>query len=66
MGCVSFSDEYDDSAALCCVGAGGPWGEQNIIVVQTKKGSQAQFTKCSKINYQTVMKFSSVFVKLEK
>lgn len=66
MGYVFFSLEYNDHAGLWYVDAWGPWGRQCIIVVQTKKGSQAQFTKRGEINYRTVMKLSSVFVKREK
>lgn len=32
----------------------------------TKQGSQAQTTEEGEITYQTVIKFSSVFVKFEK
>lgn len=51
---------------LCHVGAWGPWGGQYITVGPTKTSSQAQSTKCGEIQYQTVIQFLSIFVKLEK
>lgn len=48
------------------VGAWGPWGGQYITVGPMKTSSQAQSTKCGEIQYQTVIQFLSIFVKLEK